>query len=206
MPESTDTSATLEDPGAVVLMSAQDIRRALVRIAHQILERNGGAERIALIGIETRGVHIARRLAAATEGVEGVHLEVGVLDPRLYRDDPDIAGLHPVRPTEIDFDIAGRSVILVDDVLFTGRTIRAAIDALIDFGRPESIQLAVLVDRGHRELPIRADYVGKNVPTARTESVRVQLKEIDEMDSVMLLKQSAGTAAGAGDPFEGRSS
>jgi pyrimidine operon attenuation protein/uracil phosphoribosyltransferase len=187
-------------------MSAQDIRRALARIAHQILERNDGAEHIALIGIETRGVYIAHRLAAATEGVEGVHIEVGVLDPRLYRDDPDVAGLHPVRPTEIDFDIAGRPVILVDDVLFTGRTIRAAIDALIDFGRPGSIQLAILVDRGHRELPIRADYVGKNVPTARTESVRVQLREIDETDSVMLLKNSAGSAPGTRYPYEGRSS
>ncbi len=169
-------------------MSADDVRRALARIAHEVLERNDGARDIVLAGIQTRGVHLARRLAANIERFEGLHLEVGALDPRLYRDDPEAAALHPVKPTELPASIEGRPVVLVDDVLYTGRTIRAAMEALLDFGRASRIQLAVLVDRGHRELPIRPDYVGKNIPTARGERVRVRLAEVDGEDAVVLLK------------------
>jgi len=169
-------------------MSADDVRRALARIAHEVLERNEGAQDIVLAGIQTRGVHIARRLAANIERFEGLRLEVGALDPRLYRDDPESAARHPVKPTELPASIEGRPVVLVDDVLYTGRTIRAAMEALLDFGRASRIQLAVLVDRGHRELPIRPDYVGKNIPTARGERVRVRLAEVDGEDAVVLLK------------------
>lgn len=183
-------------PGTSIL-TADEIRRALARIAHQILERNGGVEKLALVGIESRGVQIAHRIARLIEDFEGAAVPVGALEPRLYRDDLATAATHPVRPTEIDFDVANRRVILVDDVLFTGRTIRAAMDALIDLGRPDSIQLAVLIDRGHRELPIRADYVGKNVPTARSEKIRVHLKEVDGEDAVVLLRPDSPSAAGS---------
>lgn len=171
-----------------VLMTADEVRRALNRIAHEVLERNQGAPDIILAGIQTRGVHIARRLADNIERFEGKRLDVGALDTRLYRDDPAEAARQPVRPTELPASIEGRPVVLVDDVLYTGRTIRAAMDALLDFGRARRIQLAVLVDRGHRELPVRADYVGKNIPTARDERVQVRLVEVDGEDAVVLLR------------------
>jgi pyrimidine operon attenuation protein/uracil phosphoribosyltransferase len=166
-------------------MEEADIRRAVTRIAHEILERNQGAEEIALVGIAARGDDLARRLAAEIERIEGTRPPVGVLDITFYRDDIGMRAEAPeVHETRIGFDITGRTVVLVDDVLFTGRTIRSALDALVDFGRPTAIQLAVLVDRGHRELPIRADFVGKNVPTRRDELVRVALRELDGEDAV----------------------
>ena len=171
-----------------VLLSAEDIRRAMARIAHEVLEQNRGAEDILIVGIHTRGVHLARRLAENIARFEGFSPEVGSLDPRLYRDDPDNASEHPLVPTDIPAMVSGRPVILVDDVLYTGRTVRAALEALLDFGRASRIQLAVLVDRGHRELPIRPDYVGKNVPTARTERVQVHLTETDGEDSVIVMR------------------
>ncbi len=174
-----------------VILSAPEVRRALTRIAHEMLERNGGSDGLALVGLKKRGVQIARRLAGALEAIEGRPLDVGVLDPRLYRDDLEVAGSKPVQPSEINFDVENRFIVLVDDVLYTGRTIRAAMDALIDYGRPAAIQLAVLVDRGHRELPIRADFVGKNVPTARDEAIRVLLQELDGEDSVLLVRDEA---------------
>jgi pyrimidine operon attenuation protein/uracil phosphoribosyltransferase len=166
-------------------MEEGDIRRALTRIAHEILERNRGAEAVALVGIAARGDDLARRLASEIERIEGQAPPVGVLDITFYRDDIGMRAEAPeVHETRIDFDVSGRTVVLVDDVLYTGRTIRAAMDALVDFGRPQAIRLAVLVDRGHRELPIRADHVGKNVPTSREEIVRVHLEEIDDEDGV----------------------
>jgi len=169
------------------LLGPDDVRRALTRISHEIVERNRGAERLVLVGIRTRGVPIARRLAAAIERLEGVAVPVGELDITLYRDDLDERALRPlVGPTQIPVDIAGWTVVVVDDVLYTGRSVRAALDALMDHGRPARIQLAVLIDRGHRELPIRADYVGKNVPTSRQEQVDVRLVETDGRDEVVL--------------------
>ncbi|WP_293912003.1 bifunctional pyr operon transcriptional regulator/uracil phosphoribosyltransferase PyrR [Deinococcus sp.] len=169
------------------ILSAEEMRRALTRIAHEILERNKGAQNLALIGVHTRGIPIAARLAAKLQELEGVAVPLGRLDITLYRDDlSEIARQPIIRETEVPFDLARRRVILVDDVLYTGRTVRAALDALIDLGRPEGIQLAVLIDRGHRELPIRADYVGKNLPTAKTELVKVRLEETDGTDSVEL--------------------
>jgi pyrimidine operon attenuation protein/uracil phosphoribosyltransferase len=157
----------------------------VTRIAHEILERNRGAERIALVGIAARGDDLARRLADEIDRIEGARPPVGVLDITFYRDDIGMRAEAPeVHETRIGFEITGRTVVLVDDVLFTGRTIRSALDALVDFGRPTAIQLAVLVDRGHRELPIRADFVGKNVPTRRDELVRVALRELDGEDAV----------------------
>ncbi len=170
-----------------VILSPEELRRALTRIAHEILERNKGAEHLALIGIHTRGIPIAQRLAAKLQELEGVEVPLGRLDITLYRDDLSEVARQPIiRETEVPFDLAKRRVVLVDDVLYTGRTVRAALDALIDLGRPESIQLAVLVDRGHRELPIRADYVGKNLPTSSSEVVKVRLQETDGVDSVEL--------------------
>ncbi|MDE0099535.1 MAG: bifunctional pyr operon transcriptional regulator/uracil phosphoribosyltransferase PyrR [Truepera sp.] len=171
------------------LMNADGVSRALTRIAHEITERNRGAERLALIGIHTRGVPIAERLAELILSFEGTYPEVGKLDITLYRDDLTEIALQPiVKRTEVPFDIQGLRIVLCDDVLYTGRTARAALDALIDLGRPALIQLAVLVDRGHRELPIRADYVGKNVPTSRHEVVKVRLEEIDRAEGVDLLE------------------
>jgi pyrimidine operon attenuation protein / uracil phosphoribosyltransferase len=171
--------------GAV--MTADDVRRALTRIAHEIVERDEGAEGLVLVGIADRGDDLARRLAAEIERIEGARLPVGVLDITFYRDDIGLRAEAPeVKETRIPFDITGRVVVLVDDVLFTGRTIRAAMDALVDFGRPRAIQLAVLVDRGHRELPIGADYVGKNVPTRRDEEVQVHLAETDGEDAAVV--------------------
>lgn len=170
-----------------VLMDADGVRRVITRIAHEIVERNKGVENIMLVGIRTRGVPLAERVADEIEKIEKVRPPVGVLDITLYRDDLSTMAYQPVvRPTEMPVDIGGRTIILIDDVLFTGRTIRSALDALIDMGRPRSIQLAVLVDRGHRELPIRADYVGKNVPTAAREIVSVLLSELDGEEKVVL--------------------
>jgi pyrimidine operon attenuation protein/uracil phosphoribosyltransferase len=163
--------------------------RALTRIAHEILERNRGLEELALVGIRTRGVPIARRIARALKEINGDNVPTGALDITLYRDDlmRQPVGPQPVvRHTEIPFSIDDRKILLVDDVLYTGRTIRAALDALIDFGRPRAIQLIVLVDRGHRELPIKADYVGKNLPTSLKQSVQVRLQEIDGTDEIVI--------------------
>jgi pyrimidine operon attenuation protein / uracil phosphoribosyltransferase len=163
--------------------------RALTRIAHEILERNRGLDEVALVGIRTRGVPIARRLAQLLREINGDHVPTGSLDITLYRDDlmRNAVGPQPVvRRTEIPFSIDDRRILLVDDVLYTGRTTRAALDALIDFGRPRAIQLVVMVDRGHRELPIKADYVGKNVPTSLKQSVQVRLQEIDGVDEILI--------------------
>ncbi|MEX2501922.1 MAG: bifunctional pyr operon transcriptional regulator/uracil phosphoribosyltransferase PyrR [Trueperaceae bacterium] len=169
------------------LLDARELDRALTRIAHEIVERNKGAERLALIGIHTRGVPIAERLAERIASFESVRPEVGKLDITLYRDDLTEIALQPiVKRTEVPFDVTGMRLVLCDDVLYTGRTARAALDALVDMGRPAVIQYAVLVDRGHRELPIRADYVGKNVPTRRDEVVKVRLAEVDDEDAVVL--------------------
>jgi pyrimidine operon attenuation protein/uracil phosphoribosyltransferase len=169
------------------IMDAQAIARAIVRIAHEVVERNRGIENLALVGVRTRGDVLAKRLAAAIERIEGAAVPVGSLDITLYRDDLAIRAEKPtVEKTEIPFDVAGKTVILADDVLYTGRTVRAALDALVDLGRPASIQLAVLVDRGHRELPIRPDYVGKNLPTSSRERVTVRLAETDGVDEVVI--------------------
>jgi pyrimidine operon attenuation protein/uracil phosphoribosyltransferase len=172
-----------------VVMDADRISRALTRIAHEIVERNRGVDELALIGVRSRGVPLARRIARALQHITGDDVPTGALDITLYRDDlmRQAVGPQPlVRRTEIPFSIDERLIILVDDVLYTGRTTRAALDALIDFGRPRAIQLVSLVDRGHRELPIKADYVGKNIPTARSESVQVRLQEIDGTDEVVV--------------------
>ena len=172
-----------------VVMDADRIGRTLARIAHEILERNKGVGDLALIGVRSRGVPLAKRLARQIKEITGDEVPTGSLDITLYRDDlmKNAVGPQPVvRRTEIPFSIDGRKILLVDDVLYTGRTTRAALDALIDFGRPKAIQLIVLVDRGHRELPIKADYVGKNLPTALDESVQVRLQEIDDCDEVVL--------------------
>jgi pyrimidine operon attenuation protein/uracil phosphoribosyltransferase len=173
-----------------VVMDEVAIDRALTRIAHEILEHNKGCQDVVLVGIRTRGIHLARRLANKLRAIEGESVPLGVMDVTLYRDDLRHRVDHPkVERTEIPFPLTDKHVILVDDVLFTGRTIRAALDGLMDFGRPRSIQLAVLVDRGHRELPIRADYVGRNVPTAMPESVEVRLREEDGMEQVVILER-----------------
>ncbi|WMT57656.1 bifunctional pyr operon transcriptional regulator/uracil phosphoribosyltransferase PyrR [Truepera radiovictrix] len=170
-------------------MNAGEMARALTRIAHEIIERNKGAENLALVGIHTRGVPLAERLAALIGRFEGVTPPLGKLDITLYRDDLSEIALQPVvRKTEVPFDVQGLRVVLCDDVLYTGRTARAALGALIDLGRPAVIQYAVLVDRGHRELPIRADFVGKNVPTSRSEVIKVKLHETDNTEAVELLE------------------
>lgn len=172
-----------------VIMDEQAIRRALTRIAHEMIERNKGMYNCMLIGIKTRGIYLAKRLASRIEQIEGTDVKVGELDITLYRDDltKKTENEEPlVKGTNIPFDITDKKIIVVDDVLYTGRTIRAAMDALVDKGRPSAIQLAVLVDRGHRELPIRADYIGKNIPTSKTEKVMVQLEETDQMDKAAI--------------------
>ena len=175
------------------VLDAASIDRSLTRIAHEILERNKGLRAIGLVGVQTRGVPLARRLAARLGAIEGVAPPVGVLDINLYRDDLSRIADHPIlKRTEIPYDLDDAIVILVDDVLFTGRTVRAALDALMDLGRPRQIQLAVLVDRGHRELPVRADFVGKNLPTAETERVDVRLTETDDEDEVVIVKDEGG--------------
>ena len=180
----------------IMVLTAEEIRRALTRIAHEILERNGDARDIVLVGTHTRGVPLARRLADLIKEFEGYDVSVGALDIGLYRDDIS-GGVRPMmRATELPVDIQGRRVVLVDDVLYTGRTIRAAMDALTDFGRPSEIQLAVLVDRGHRELPIRADYVGKNVPTSLGQEVEVRVVEIDGSDEAAIFTRGENHGAG----------
>jgi len=187
-----------------VLLDEDDIRRALTRIAHEIIERDKGAAGLVLVGIANRGDHLARRLAEEIERIEGSAVPVGVLDITFYRDDIGLRAEAPeVHETRIDIGITHRTVVLVDDVLYTGRTIRAAMDALTDFGRPARIRLAVLVDRGHRELPIRADFVGKNVPTRRSDDVRVLVRELDGRDAVVV--QEAGSLSANGDALEQRS-
>ena len=173
-----------------VLMTEEDLRRATVRIAHEIVEAHGGSRELVLVGMRTRGVPLARRLAQAIERIEGEAVPVGAIDIGLYRDDLSTRGAAvQIAPSEMPNDISGKRCVLVDDVLFTGRSVRAALDALIDLGRPQRVQLAVLIDRGHRELPIRPDYVGKNVPTARGDDVRVRLAEADGRDEVAILRQ-----------------
>jgi pyrimidine operon attenuation protein / uracil phosphoribosyltransferase len=180
------------------VMEADDIRRALTRIAHEVIERSKGTEHLVLVGIADRGDDLARRLAAEISRIEGADVPVGILDITFYRDDIGLRAEAPeVHETRIPFDVTGRTVVLVDDVLFTGRTIRAAMDALIDLGRPRKIQLAVLVDRGHRELPIRADFVGKNVPTSLRDDVRVLVKEVDGRDAVVVEPAPAARAVEA---------
>lgn len=170
-----------------VVMSSDDVRRAIVRIAHEIVEQNHGSHDLILVGMRTRGVPLAERIAAAVRDFEHADVPVGALDIALYRDDLPARGTTvEIKPSDLPEDIAGKRVVLVDDVLYTGRSIRAALDALIDYGRPERIQLAVLVDRGHRELPIRADYVGKNIPTSGNDDVLVQLEETDGTDQVLV--------------------
>lgn len=169
-----------------VVLEAHEIDRSLKRIAHQILERNKGAEGIVLVGIRKRGVPLAERLGDEIEGIEGARPPVGALDISFYRDDVGLRRPREVETTEFPFDVQGKTVVLVDDVLYTGRSVRAAIDALVDFGRPRAVQLAVLIDRGHRELPIRADFVGKNIPTSAREQVKVLLAETDGADVAVI--------------------
>lgn len=173
-------------PKAIIL-SKDEMNRALTRIAHEIIERNKGAQNLAIVGIHTRGIPLARRLAQKINELENTQVPCGVVDITLYRDDlSEVAERPVIRHTDIPFELTQQNVILVDDVLYTGRTVRAALDALIDLGRPSSIQLAVLVDRGHRELPIRADYIGKNLPTGKHEIIKVKTQESDGIDIVEL--------------------
>jgi len=172
---------------ARTMMDSDQIRRTITRLGHEVIERHGGTDGLVLIGIQRRGVVLARRLADVIAASERLRLPVGALDISLYRDDLSELAKYPiVRPTELPFDINDQTVVLIDDVLFTGRTVRAAMDALIDFGRPRAIRLVALVDRGHRELPIRADHVGRNIPTARAERVNVHVEELDGIDEVEL--------------------
>lgn len=172
------------------IMDRKAMERVLMRIAHEIVEKTKGTKDLAIIGIRNRGAYLAEKVAVYIEKIEKIQIPVGILDITLYRDDLTTVAEQPVvHKTEIDFDITGKKIVLVDDVLYTGRTVRCALDALIDFGRPRYIQLAVLIDRGHRELPIRADYIGKNVPTALKETVQVRLQEVDGKDDVVILEQ-----------------
>ncbi|MDD5027733.1 MAG: bifunctional pyr operon transcriptional regulator/uracil phosphoribosyltransferase PyrR [Candidatus Omnitrophica bacterium] len=172
------------------ILDKDAIARTIIRIAHEIVERNKGIDNLCLVGIRNRGVYLAQRLAACIKNIEGQDVLTGSLDITLYRDDLALASGQPlVRKTEIDFDINAKNLVLVDDVLYTGRTVRAALDALVDFGRPKSIQLAVLVDRGHRELPVRADYAGKNIPTSKDETVEVRLEETEGRDEVVIIEK-----------------
>ncbi|MEU7747217.1 bifunctional pyr operon transcriptional regulator/uracil phosphoribosyltransferase PyrR [Nonomuraea sp. NPDC049158] len=181
-----------QTPLSRAVLEGPDIHRALTRIAHEILERTKGADGVVLLGIPTRGVTLARRLGDRIERFEGVKIPVGSVDITMYRDDLRLRPARPLGHTELPPDgIDGRIVVLVDDVLYSGRTVRAALDALNDLGRPTAVQLATLVDRGHRELPIRADYVGKNLPTAKSEKVKVYLEETDGRDAVLLMKEEA---------------
>jgi pyrimidine operon attenuation protein/uracil phosphoribosyltransferase len=176
-----------------IVMGPAEVRRALTRIAHEIVERNGGCEGLLFVGMRTRGAPLAQRLVREIAAFEGVQVPIGALDISLYRDDIHHLQVQPVvKSTDIPVDVTDRRVVLVDDVLFTGRSARAALDAIMDIGRPRSIQLAVLVDRGHRELPIRADYVGRNAPTARTQKVQVRLQEVDGRDEVAIITPEEG--------------
>jgi pyrimidine operon attenuation protein/uracil phosphoribosyltransferase len=180
------------------IMTGDEIRRAILRISHEIVEKQAGTQNLALVGIQRRGVPLAHRLADAILDHEGAGVPVGALDITFYRDDLSLVAQQPiVKGTDLPFDLNGMTVVLVDDVLYTGRTVRAAMDALIDFGRPRAIRLAVLIDRGHRELPIRADHVGKNVPTSSEEIVHVHVSEMDDQDEVTIARrvQAAATAA-----------
>ncbi len=168
-------------------LDKEDINRAIMRISHEILEKNKGTGNLVIVGIRNRGAYLAARIAAAIKKIDTHSVPVGILDITLYRDDLTAIAAQPVvGETEINFDITGKKIVLVDDVLYTGRTVRCALDELVDFGRPENIQLAVLIDRGHRELPIRADYVGKNLPTSQKEIVQVRLREVDGVDEVTI--------------------
>jgi pyrimidine operon attenuation protein/uracil phosphoribosyltransferase len=172
------------------IMTGEEIRRAIARISHEIVEKHAGTQGLALVGIQRRGVPLAQRVAAAIEAHEGARVPVGALDITFYRDDLSLVAQQPiVKGTDLPFDLNGTTVVLVDDVLYTGRTVRAAMDELIDFGRPRAIRLAVLIDRGHRELPIRADHVGKNVPTSREEIVHVHVAETDGVDEVTIARR-----------------
>jgi pyrimidine operon attenuation protein/uracil phosphoribosyltransferase len=175
------------------IMTAQEMRRALTRIAHEILEHNGGAKDLVLVGVRTRGVPLAHRLAELIKSFEGIDVPVGTLDITLYRDDVHLRGPLALEATDLPVSVTGYRVVLVDDVLFTGRTARAAMDAVIDLGRPMNIQLAALVDRGHRELPIRADYIGKNIPSSLSEEIQVRLSEIDKVDEVIILPEAGSS-------------
>ncbi len=179
------------------IMDEDAMARALVRISHEIVERNGGTEGLVIVGIHRRGVPLAQRIARQIERIEGVEIPQGNLDITLYRDDLTLRHDRPVvHGTDVPVDISGKTLILVDDVLYTGRTIRAAMDALMDLGRPGTIQLVVMVDRGHRELPIRADFVGKNVPTSRDEVVEVRVREVDDREDVSIMERVGGTSNG----------
>ena len=185
------------------IMPADDVRRAMTRIAHEIIERNRGVRNVALVGMRTRGIPLARRLAEKLDDLENIAVPVGELDITLYRDDLGSRAVQPLLgTTRLPGDVSGKVIILVDDVIFTGRSTRAALDALIDYGRPKAIQLAVLVDRGHRELPIRPDYVGKNVPTSLNEDVAVLLRETDGIDEVQIRQAKQATVG----PFSGAQS
>ncbi len=174
-----------------ILMDEAAINRALIRISHEIVEHNGGLDNVAIIGIQKRGVPLANRIRATLEEIEGVKVPMGILDITFYRDDLSTLSAHPVvHGTDIPFNVNDKKIILIDDVLFTGRTTRAAIENIFDMGRPENIQLAILIDRGHRQLPFRADYVGKNVPTSLSEHIDVEVKEVDGQDRVLLLKEA----------------
>lgn len=172
-----------------LIMDSEAMGRAIVRIAHEILEKNRGAENLALVGIRNRGIFFAQRLARKIREIEGVELSVGSLDVTFYRDDVAVYSHPKIYKTEIPFDVTGKIIVLVDDVLYTGRTTRASMDAIMDYGRPAAMQLAVMIDRGHRELPIRADYIGKNIPTSRKERVQVNVAEVDGEDSVVILEE-----------------
>ena len=187
---SSQCDASVTENFTRVLLTREDIKRVMTRISREILEQNRAADDLVIVGLQTRGVHIARRLADNIESFEGAAPVVGVLDPRLWRDDPDVASVQPLLPSDIPTEVTDRPVVIVDDVLYTGRTVRAAMEALLEFGRASRIQLAVLVDRGHRELPIRPDFIGKNVPTARGERVQVRLTEIDGEDAVLLGREN----------------
>ncbi len=175
------------------VLDAEGIKRSIQRIAHEILEKNQGLDEVAVIGIKTRGAYLAERIAKSMEEIEGKEVAVGAIDITMYRDDlTEIAEQPVVHSTEIEFDITGKKIILVDDVLFSGRTVRCALDELIDFGRPANIQLAVFIDRGHRELPIRPDFTGKNIPTSKTDSVEVRIQEVDDKEEVVVLEPKQG--------------
>ncbi len=177
------------------IMTADDVRRAVIRISHEVVEKHGGTDRLAIVGVQRRGVPLARRVAVAIEEHEGVRLPLGALDITFYRDDLSMVAHQPiVKGTDLPFDVNGLTIVIVDDVLYTGRTARAAMDALMDFGRPAAVRLAVLVDRGHRELPIRADHVGKNVPTSRDEVIHVHVSEFDGADDVVIDRVPAAEA------------